>query len=177
MVTEGEMRKRLRTLILSAASDSALGFIYDERKEDEDLPRGKIEEAIKDGIITVEDIVARFKFKLRSSSAVAANIPKAVWQIDSQVRSGLYAFVLIDSDTRVVLAYFGESTNAFARSDDYRVEIQPVVGTNRLSGTMSWLSFHSALSLLRPTYDFSGLELPPKPEGWKSQKPTREDWR
>ena len=47
--------------ILNAVSYLAINFIYYDRKEDEDLPRGQIQEAIKAGEITVDEIVARFR--------------------------------------------------------------------------------------------------------------------
>jgi hypothetical protein len=40
-------------------------FLYYGRKEDEDLPRGEIEAAVKAGEITVEEMVDLFAKKLR----------------------------------------------------------------------------------------------------------------
>lgn len=40
--------------------DLVSGFLYYDRKEDEELPRGAIEKAIKDGLITKEQIVKKF---------------------------------------------------------------------------------------------------------------------
>jgi len=55
----------MKDLILAAAEDLAVSFIYYDRKEDEDLPRGAIEEAVKKGEITVDEIVSRFEKTLR----------------------------------------------------------------------------------------------------------------
>lgn len=41
-------------------------LLWDGRAEDEDLPQGAIEAAIKDGIITVEEIITKFETVLRS---------------------------------------------------------------------------------------------------------------
>ena len=67
MVTEGDMRDRLREKIMNTISDSISCFLYYDRKEDEELPREAIEKAIADGIITVDDIVARFESELRAN--------------------------------------------------------------------------------------------------------------
>lgn len=42
-------------------SDLVLDFLYYERKEDTELPVGKIEQDIKDEKYTVDDIVNEFK--------------------------------------------------------------------------------------------------------------------
>lgn len=47
--------------ILATASDCGYNFIYYDRKEDEELPRGQIEEAIEAGEVTVDEIVEAFK--------------------------------------------------------------------------------------------------------------------
>jgi hypothetical protein len=48
-------------LILDTVTDLVSMFMYYDRKEDEDLPRGEIEEAIAFGEVTVDEIVARFR--------------------------------------------------------------------------------------------------------------------
>ena len=53
--------------IRATVDDMASGLLYDDRKEDEDLPRGAIEEAVKAGEITAEEIVSRFEKILRAS--------------------------------------------------------------------------------------------------------------
>jgi hypothetical protein len=52
--------KARRQLILDTASDLAANFMYYDRKEDEELPRGGIEEAVKNGEITEKEIVIAF---------------------------------------------------------------------------------------------------------------------
>jgi hypothetical protein len=47
-------------------TDLVSNFLYYDRKEDEDLPRGAIDQAVKDGSITVEQIVAKFESELRA---------------------------------------------------------------------------------------------------------------
>ena len=49
--------------ILATVSDLAGAFMYYDRKEDRDLPRGAIEAAIKDGEITTDEILSCFKRK------------------------------------------------------------------------------------------------------------------
>lgn len=51
----------VRKYILDVTSDLAGQFLYYDRKDDEDLPVGAIEQAIADGVITVDEIVDRFK--------------------------------------------------------------------------------------------------------------------
>ena len=60
-ITESEMKE----LILNNVSDLISDFLYYDRKEDEELPRGAIEEAVKNNQITVEEISAHFTDKLK----------------------------------------------------------------------------------------------------------------
>lgn len=53
-----------RDLILMSAADQALDLVVYDRKEDEDLPRGSVEEAVTAGEVTVEEIVEAFRVKL-----------------------------------------------------------------------------------------------------------------
>lgn len=53
-----------RKLIFRAVDDLVSDFVYYSRKEDEDLPRGAIEEAIQAGEITRKEIARRFKKSL-----------------------------------------------------------------------------------------------------------------
>ncbi len=55
-----------RETILAAAEDLAGDFLYYSRKEDEDLPRGAIEEAIESGEVTVDEIISKFVFTLKT---------------------------------------------------------------------------------------------------------------
>lgn len=43
-------------------------LLYYDRKEDDDLPLGDIEEAIKNGEITIEEMVALFAVELRKGA-------------------------------------------------------------------------------------------------------------
>jgi len=62
------MRTR-REQILAVTSDLVAGFLYYDRKEDEDLPRGAIEEAIKAGEVSVDEIVKLFKEELEEGTS------------------------------------------------------------------------------------------------------------
>ena len=61
IVTENNSK---RSHILNVVDDAVSNFLYYDRKEDEELPRGAIELAIKDKDISVDEIVAFFKAKL-----------------------------------------------------------------------------------------------------------------
>lgn len=54
-----------RDLILGTIEDLISDFLYYDRKEDEELLRGDIEEAIKSGEITVEEMVEKFSNDLK----------------------------------------------------------------------------------------------------------------
>jgi hypothetical protein len=54
------MPETRRQLILYTVDDLALSFAVYDRKEDEELPSGAIEEAIAAGEITVDEIAAQF---------------------------------------------------------------------------------------------------------------------
>ena len=56
--------------IINTIDDLASNFLYYDRKEDEDLPKGAIEEAIKSGEITYGEIVERFKEQLLKGIAI-----------------------------------------------------------------------------------------------------------
>ena len=55
------MPKDLKTHILDTADDLVSMFLYYDRKEDEDLPRGAIDKAVATGVVTVDEIVNRFR--------------------------------------------------------------------------------------------------------------------
>lgn len=55
-----DMKQTLFNLI----DDTIAKLLYYDRKEDEDMPRGKIEEMIASGEVTVDEIVNRFKDQL-----------------------------------------------------------------------------------------------------------------
>jgi ornithine cyclodeaminase/alanine dehydrogenase-like protein (mu-crystallin family) len=53
-----------RELILASANDLARDFLYYDRKEDEELARGEIQEAVEKGEVTKEEIIEEFKKQL-----------------------------------------------------------------------------------------------------------------
>lgn len=55
-----------RQAILDTIDDLVSDFLYYDRKEDEDLPRGAIESAIKNGEITSKEIVEHFAAALQN---------------------------------------------------------------------------------------------------------------
>jgi hypothetical protein len=54
-----------RERILATTSDLVVDFMYYDRKEDCELPRGAIEEAVENGEITYDEIIAKFSEELR----------------------------------------------------------------------------------------------------------------
>lgn len=50
----------LRNAVLAAAENLACKFLWDDRRDDEDLPRGSIEQAIDEGVVTEREIVEAF---------------------------------------------------------------------------------------------------------------------
>jgi hypothetical protein len=50
--------------ILAVISDLVADFLYYDRKEDEDLPRGAIDDAVASGAITIDEMVAEFRREL-----------------------------------------------------------------------------------------------------------------
>lgn len=59
-----EADAKLRQTILNCAGDLMGAFLYYDRKECEELPRGAIEQAISDGIITVDELLEIFRNSL-----------------------------------------------------------------------------------------------------------------
>jgi len=55
-------KRRILGMVTVAVAD----LMYYYRKEDDELPRGAIETAIKDGVITVDDMVSKFRAELES---------------------------------------------------------------------------------------------------------------
>jgi hypothetical protein len=53
--------------LMNAIDDTILDLLYYDRKEDEELPKGAIEQMIKSGEVSVQDIVDRFEEALRDS--------------------------------------------------------------------------------------------------------------
>jgi Ca2+-binding EF-hand superfamily protein len=56
--------KTRRQIIETTIDDLVSNFLYYDRKEDEDLPRGEIEAAVAAGEITKDEIVERFRKEL-----------------------------------------------------------------------------------------------------------------
>jgi hypothetical protein len=50
--------------ILNCMEDLVADFLYYDRKEDEDLPVGVIQQAIKNGELTFDEVVERFTHEL-----------------------------------------------------------------------------------------------------------------
>ena len=57
----------MKQVIKNVTTDHVSDFLYYDRKEDEGLPVGAIEEAIRNGEVTVEEIVTIFENGIRSS--------------------------------------------------------------------------------------------------------------
>lgn len=53
-----------RDLIFCTARDIASQFMYYDRKEDLELPRGAIEEAVAAGEITLDEIAGAFRYAI-----------------------------------------------------------------------------------------------------------------
>ncbi len=70
MSTWAKMSRREK--ILAVASDTMSRFLYYDRKESEDLPRGSIQEAIRSGELTIDDIVWVFRDELGKEMAIAS---------------------------------------------------------------------------------------------------------
>ena len=55
-----------KQIILDTISDMISELLYYDRKEDEELGVGDIEQAIKDGVITVDEILTFIKDKIEA---------------------------------------------------------------------------------------------------------------
>lgn len=62
--TTKDMAVTRKDLILYTVDDLVSSFLWDDRKEDEELPRGQVEAALATGEITTEEIVAQFRRSL-----------------------------------------------------------------------------------------------------------------
>lgn len=56
-----------KELILGTIDDLVSNFLYYDRRSDEELPEGAIEETIEEGEITVGEIVKRFREQLKEN--------------------------------------------------------------------------------------------------------------
>lgn len=61
--------KTRRQHIIDSVTDSVSDLLYYDRKEDEDLPRGAIGEAVRSGEITVEEMITFWADELREGVA------------------------------------------------------------------------------------------------------------
>lgn len=59
--------ERQRQHLFNVIDDSVGNLLYYNRKEDEDLPVGVIEKLVADGVVTLDEIVARFRSALEPS--------------------------------------------------------------------------------------------------------------
>lgn len=58
-------REKVRALILANVADLVSELLYYDRKEDEDLTREALDEAIEEGWITLDDVAFHFAKHLR----------------------------------------------------------------------------------------------------------------
>jgi hypothetical protein len=57
----------MKEIILSAITDLSSNFLYYDRKEDEDLSSEDIEDAVENGIITIDEMVEEFRRNLEDT--------------------------------------------------------------------------------------------------------------
>lgn len=57
----------MKDKILGMTDDLMADFLFYDRKEDDEFPRGVIESAIKNGVISVDEIVACFRSHLEGA--------------------------------------------------------------------------------------------------------------
>jgi hypothetical protein len=60
---------QVKEKILLTVDDLVMSFLYYDRAEDQDLPRGNIEAAIAAGEVTVDEITAAFREALEAGLA------------------------------------------------------------------------------------------------------------
>lgn len=58
--TIDDRKNELRKNVLNAATTLARKFFHDDRQEDEDLPKGEIEQAIREDAVTEQEIIQTF---------------------------------------------------------------------------------------------------------------------
>jgi hypothetical protein len=64
------MSRSRKELILGRVSDCVASLLYYDRKEDEELPRGEIESAVRAGEISLIEIERQFSERLREGMKV-----------------------------------------------------------------------------------------------------------
>lgn len=57
----------MKQIILNTISDLCSNFLYYDRKEDEDLTMEQLNEAVKNGEITIDEMVAEFRKHLQNT--------------------------------------------------------------------------------------------------------------
>lgn len=57
----------MKKIILATISDLCSNFLYYDRKEDEDLSMEQLNEAVKNGEITIDEMVAEFRKHLENT--------------------------------------------------------------------------------------------------------------
>ena len=68
----------MKEIIDNCITDLVSSFLYYDRKEDEDLPRGVIEKMIEDGEISIDYIVNKFKKDLENVNHITLNACKGM---------------------------------------------------------------------------------------------------
>lgn len=59
------MPSNTREMILGTVDDLLSDFLYYDRKEDEELPLNAIEQAVKNRVVSTDEIIAKFSKGLR----------------------------------------------------------------------------------------------------------------
>lgn len=62
----GPIMSGVKKKIAQTVSDMTSDFLYYKREEDDYLPLGAIEKAVKQGVVSIDDICAMFRFELES---------------------------------------------------------------------------------------------------------------
>lgn len=65
----------LRRHILCVAADLVGEFVYYDRRGDEDLPADLLADAVKRGVVSVEEIVSEFRSGLNEVFHPSTNVP------------------------------------------------------------------------------------------------------
>lgn len=61
------MEERIRTIFRSSIEDLLMDILYYNRKHDRHLPPGIIEDYIRSGVVSVDEIVAEFRKQLEKN--------------------------------------------------------------------------------------------------------------
>ena len=60
------MENKKKKIILDTSKDLVKNFLYYDRKDDEELKRGDIQKAVKEGVLSKGDIIGAFVDELES---------------------------------------------------------------------------------------------------------------